>query len=235
MRTKAAETTQVVREPFCGSSKNATTAAALLRWIGRIYHTDGDRAAVFDCPRGGAVVAELDGDQASAGHAINHQAVVHWKLGELDEAEAVCSRRETALVAGEQWLAAVTAQNLGVSATTRGDLDRALRFYVTSLGEFRQLGSASEMCCVLNNMGKLYTDLEQWDSATRSFDEAAQIAVVLGDVGARILLEVNRETEIGRADFVAARDACLKAPASPKRPATRTCSASAQAPRHGEP
>src|SRR5260370_26996613 len=68
------------------------------------------------------------------------------------------------------------------------------------------------MCCVLNNMGKLYPELEQWDSAPRSFDEAAQIAVVLGDVGARILLEVNRgELEIARADFVAARDACLKA------------------------
>ena len=196
-----------------GSSKNATTAAALLRWIGRTYHTDGDHITALDCLEAALAVAELSGDQASAGHAINLQAIVHWKLGELDEAEALYVRaRETALVAGEQWLAAMTAQNLGVSATTRGDLERALRFYVTSLGEFRQLGSASEMCCVLNNMGKLYIDLEQWDSATRSFDEAAQIAVVLGDVGARILLEVNRgELEIARADFVAARDACLKA------------------------
>jgi tetratricopeptide (TPR) repeat protein len=68
------------------------------------------------------------------------------------------------------------------------------------------------MCGVLNNMGKLYTDMEQWDSATRCFDEAAQIARVLGDVGAQIQLEVNRaELQIARADFVAARDACLRA------------------------
>jgi diguanylate cyclase (GGDEF)-like protein len=196
-----------------GSSTHASTASALLRWVGRTYHTDGDHTAALDCLEAALAVAELSGDQASAGHAMNLQAIVHWRQGELDEAEALYVRaRETALVAGEQWLAAMTAQNLGVIANIRGDLERALRFYVTSLGEFRQLGSASEMCCVLNNMGKLYTDLEQWDSATRSFDEAGQIAVVLGDVGARILLEVNRgELEIARADFVAARDACLKA------------------------
>ena len=196
-----------------GSSTHASTASALLRWIGRTYHTDGDHIAALDCLEAALSVAELSGDQASAGHAINLQAIVHWRQGELDEAEALYVRaRETALVAGEQWLAAMTAQNLGVIANIRGDLERALRFYQTALTEFRQLGSASEMCCVLNNMGKLYTDQEQWDPATRSFDEAAQIAAVLGDVGARILLEVNRgELEIARADYVAARDACLKA------------------------
>lgn len=196
-----------------GSSAHAATASALLRWIGRTYHTDGDHGAAIDCLEAALAVAELSGDQASAGHAINLQAIVHWRQGELDEAESLYVRaRETALVAGEQWLAAMTAQNLGVIANIRGDLERALRFYQTALAEYRNLGSAAEMCGVLNNMGKLHTDMEQWDSATRSFDEAAQIARVLGDVGAQILLEVNRaELQIARADFVAARDACLRA------------------------
>ena len=196
-----------------GSSAHAATASALLRWIGRTYHTDGDHAAAIDCLEAALAVAELSGDQASAGHAINLQAIVHWRQGELDEAESLYVRaRETALVAGEQWLAAMTAQNLGVIANIRGDLDRALRFYQTALAEYRNLGSAAEMCGVLNNMGKLYTDMEQWESATRAFDEAAQIARVLGDVGAQILLEVNSaELQIARADFVAARDACLRA------------------------
>ena len=196
-----------------GSSANATTASALLRWIGRTYHTDGDHAAAIDCLEAALAVAELSGDQASAGHAINLQAIVHWRQGELDMAENLYVRaRETALVAGEQWLAAMTAQNLGVIANIRGDLERALRFYQTGLVEYRNLGSAAEMCGVLNNMGKLYTDMEQWESATRCFDEAAQIARVLGDVGAQIQLEVNRaELQIARADFVAARDACLRA------------------------
>src|SRR5439155_3836713 len=67
-------------------------------------------------------------------------------------------------------------------------------------------------CAALNNLGKLYTDLERWDEAVGAFDEAAQIASVLGDVGARILLEVNRgEMHIARAAYPAARDTCLKA------------------------
>ena len=196
-----------------GSASNAAMASALLRWIGRTYHTDGDHAAAIDCLEAALCVAELSGDQAAAGHAINLQAIVHWRLGELDQAEHLYSRaRETALVAGEQWLAAMTAQNLGVIANIRGDLDRALRFYHTALTEYRTVGSASEMCGVLNNMGKLHTDLEQWDAAIRSFDEAAQIATVLGDVGAQILIEVNRaEMFIARSDFVAARDVCINA------------------------
>lgn len=196
-----------------GSSAHASTASALLRWIGRTYHTDGDHAAAIDCLEAALAIAELCGDQASAGHAINLQAIVHWRQGELDQAEALYVRaRETALVAGEQWLAAMTAQNLGVIANIRGDLERALRFYQTALAEYRNLGSAAEMCGVLNNMGKLHTDMEQWESATRSFDEAAQIGRVLGDVSAQIVIEVNRaELQIARADFVAARDACLRA------------------------
>src|SRR5258708_9979032 len=75
-----------------GSSKNATTAAALLRWIGRTYHTDGDHMAALDCLEAALAVAELSGDQASARHAINLPAVRHWKLGELDEAEALYVR-----------------------------------------------------------------------------------------------------------------------------------------------
>ena len=36
-----------------GSSTHAATASALLRWIGRTYHTDGDHAAApgLPCPR----------------------------------------------------------------------------------------------------------------------------------------------------------------------------------------
>ena len=192
---------------------NAATASALLRWIGRTYQTDGDPDAALDCLEGALAVAELAGDQAAVGHAINLQAIVYWQQGDLDQAEGLYLRaRESALLAGDKWLAALTAQNLGVIANVRGDLERTLRFYMTSLSEFRALGAANEMCRALNNMGMLYTDLEQWDDATRAFDEAAQLAAVLGDVEARILLEVNRsELYIARGDFPTARDACLKA------------------------
>src|SRR4051812_35088608 len=69
-----------------GTSAHAATASALLRWIGRTFHTDGDHAAALDCLEAALAVAELSGDQASAGHAINLTAIVHWRLGELDKA-----------------------------------------------------------------------------------------------------------------------------------------------------
>src|SRR3954464_14728436 len=61
-----------------GSSAHAATASALLRWSGRPYHTDGNHPAALDCLEAALAVAELSNDQASAGHAINLQAIVHW-------------------------------------------------------------------------------------------------------------------------------------------------------------
>ena len=103
----------------------------------------------------------------------------------------------------------MTAQNLGVIAAVRGDHEKTLRYYRTSLAEFRTLGAPKEVLGALNNMGMLCTDLERWDDATRAFEEAVQIAEALGDIPARILIEVNRaELEIVRGDFAAARTAC---------------------------
>src|SRR5204863_4842485 len=114
-----------------------------------------------------------------------------------------------AIDAGETRLAAMTALNLGVISAVRGDHEKTLRHYRTSLAEFRTLGAPKEVLMALNNMGKLCTDLERWDDGTRAFEEAIQIADAIGDIPARVMLEVNRaELEIMRGDFVAARNAC---------------------------
>jgi len=192
---------------------SACNASALLRWIGRTYQTDADADAALDCLEAALAVAEIAGDCAGFGHAINLQAIVYWQCGDLDRAEALYTQaREAALGSDDKRLAALTAQNLGVIANVRGDVERALHFYTTSLSEFRGLGATKETCAGLNNAGKLYTELERWDDAGRSFDEAGEIASVLGDVEARILVEVNRgEMQIARGDFGAARESCLKA------------------------
>src|SRR3954467_12283096 len=97
-----------------GSSAHAATASALLRWIGRTYHTDGNHTAALDCLEVALAVAELSNDQAAAGHAINLQAIVHWRQGELDQAEGLYVRaRETALGAREQRLGASTGASRG--------------------------------------------------------------------------------------------------------------------------
>lgn len=185
-------------------------ASSLLRWIARTYLADGNRDAALDCVDAAIAVAELANDAASVGHALNVHAIVHHQYGDFDIAEAgFMEARSRAIESGETRLAAMTALNLGVIAMFRGDHEKTLRYYRTSLAEFRTLGAPKEVLQALNNMGMLCTDLERWEDAAAAFEEAVQIADALGDIPARILLEVNRaELEIYRGNHAAARAGC---------------------------
>src|SRR3954470_16748513 len=191
-------------------SEDGRLASSILRWIGRTYYLDANAEAALDCLRAAITVAELTGDAAAIGHAINVEGNVHQGQGNLDQAEALyLDARSHAIDAGETRLAAMTAQNLGVISAIRADHEKALRYYRTSLAEFRTLGAPKEVLLGLNNMGILCTDLERWDDANRAFEEAVQIAEALGDLPARVMIEVNRaELAIARGDFASARTAC---------------------------
>ncbi len=191
-------------------SQDGKLASSLLRWIGRTYYIDANADAALDCLEAAIRVGELTSDAAAIGHAINVQGNVHQGRGNLDQAESLyLEARSHAIDSGETRLAAMTAQNLGVISAIRADHEKALRYYRTSLAEFRTLGAPKEVLTALNNMGILCTDLERWDDAARAFEEAVQIADALGDIPSRIMIEVNRaELAIGRGDFAAARTAC---------------------------
>lgn len=167
-------------------------AAALLRWIARTHRDDGVLDAAVDCLEAARFLAEALGDEAGIGHAINAQAGVLSSQGDLVEAERLfLLARESALRSGEAQLAAMTAQNLGVIANIRGEFPKALRFYETSLADYRALGMASHVAIALSNIGLLQTDLQRWDEAQRAYEEASQIAVALGDVGTRLMIDAN--------------------------------------------
>src|SRR5437879_4860631 len=185
-------------------------ASTLLRWIARTHQAEGNLDAALDCLDGAITVAELAGDAAGIGHAINVQATVHHQLGNIDGAEErYLEARSHAIDAGETRLAAMTALNLGVISMLRGEHETTLSHYRTSLAEFRTLGAPKEVLMALNNMGMLCTDLERWDDAARAFEEAVQIADALGDITARIPLEINRaELEIYRGNYAVARSCC---------------------------
>src|SRR6476661_6075738 len=119
---------------------DARRSATILRWIARTHVTEGDKDAALDCLAASVAIADLWGDDAAAGSAINVEAVVRWQLGDLDEAERLyLTARARALKAGDAKLAAMTAQNLGVIANVRGDTDEARRHYEASLAEYRSL------------------------------------------------------------------------------------------------
>src|SRR5581483_1188690 len=125
---------------------DGATASSLLRWIARTYELDGDADAAMDCLDVALAVGELAGDATAIGHAINVKAAVLQQQGDLDRAEAFYLEARThAIDAGDTGLAAMTAQNLGVIAMIRGDHEKTLRHYRTSLAEFRALGAPKEI------------------------------------------------------------------------------------------
>ena len=188
-------------------------ASSLVRWIARTFQEEGMPDVALDCLEAALAIASANDDLAGLGHAINLKAIVHWHQGSLDEAERLYHEaRQTAMRAGEDRLAAMTAQNLGVIANIRGEFDTALRHYEASLAAYRALGLPSDVCVALNNLGLLYTHLQQWDRARATYAEALQIADVLGNVSTRIMIEVNAaESLVAQSSLREAREVCDRA------------------------
>jgi diguanylate cyclase (GGDEF)-like protein/putative nucleotidyltransferase with HDIG domain len=178
-------------------------ASMILRWIARTHVGDAQMDAALECLSAAVAMAEACGDDGAAGSAINIQAVVHWQLGDLDEAERLyLTARTRALRAGDAKLAAMTAQNLGVIANVRGELAQARRHYEASLEEYRALGSAKDMIGALNNLGLLHTHAKDWAAAEYAFGEAVRISELEHDVSTRMLIDVNlAEMWVARQDF----------------------------------
>jgi diguanylate cyclase (GGDEF)-like protein len=189
---------------------DATTAASLLRWIGRLHRQDGDVEAALDAFDAALTIAELAGDDAEIGKAFHEQADIHRRVGRLDRAETLyLEARGRALDTAETRLAAMAAESLSVIAMVRGDHDKALRHQRASLAEYRALGVPKEVLGSLRGMGQLCIELERWEDSARAFDEAEQIAEALGDLPERVRIQTHRAgLEIARGDFVTAAAMC---------------------------
>ena len=138
--------------------EDGTVASSLLRWISRTYpQLDANFQGGLRLHRGVAGDRGAGGRCTGAiGHATNVLAIVFQQRGELDKAERLfLEARSHAMRGGEARLAALAAQNLGVIAAIRGDHDKTLHHYRTSLNEFRILGDATQVLSALNNMGML--------------------------------------------------------------------------------
>src|SRR4051812_22130322 len=123
------------------SDAEAEEASMILRRIGRLYLDDGDVDAGLDCVAAALAVAEVRGDSAAIANATNIIAISHWQRGQLDEAETLYNEAgRMAQIAGDARLVAMVEQNLGVIASMRGDVPRALRHYRASLAGYRALG-----------------------------------------------------------------------------------------------
>lgn len=195
------------------TEEDARQVSSIVRWIARTFYTDGDADAALDCLEAALAIAEVWGDDAAAGHALNVQAVVSWQRGDMDDAERLyLMARSRAIRAGDAKLAAMTAQNLGVLANIRGDFAVAEHQYRASLADYRSLGLTADICVALNNLGILYIAMERWPEAEAALMEGAQICERTGDSVARTQLDINlAELWVAREEYVRAHGAVRKA------------------------
>ncbi len=175
-------------EPGSGGANSST----LLRWIARAWQADARFDEALAVLEAAYASAEADGDERAIGHAQNLHAIIWWRQGGLDQArELYLLARERAQRHGDALLAAMTAQNLGVIASIRGEPDEALAYYDSALREYRQLAMYRDECIALNNRGLLQTRLGRWVEAQESFEAAQVLAQKHGYEDIRTQLEVN--------------------------------------------
>ena len=185
-------------------------AAALLRWVGNMHRGNGDNEAALDCFTASAAVAEVNGDVRNLAHAHVSVGTIYWQWGQLDMADEYYDLADhLAHDIGDTRIIAMVNINKGVVANVRGDLHAALQHYQASIAEYRKLGDEATLAPVLNNLAMLQTDLQQWQDAETTFNEAAAISETTGDFRTRIMVEANRtELFLLMGELMRAREAC---------------------------
>jgi putative nucleotidyltransferase with HDIG domain len=195
----------LLRDPSEG-----VASATILRRVGRTYLDDGDVQAGMDCLTAALAVAEACGDSREVAHTVNVMAISYWQRGLLEDAERLYDQAgRLARVADDERLVAMVEQNLGVIASMRGDIERALVHYHDSLARYRRLGLNEELARLLPNIGMAYAELERWDDAERTYAESYALARDCNDTWTRLMVESNRvDLLVKRGDFAKARAVC---------------------------
>ena len=196
-----------------GTASTAAKSAQLHRLIARAYVEDGDYAAAEDSAHVALAISEQTGDEAGRGRAINSLAAIHWSQGGHDEAQRLyLQARASALNVGDAGLAAMTASNLGIIATVRGDDREALKYYETGLSDARGAGLVDEAMNALVNLGLLHTHMSRFVEADRAFVEAKELGAIVGDLSRLIRIELHlAKLRIKQGERDAARIACDRA------------------------
>lgn len=180
---------QLVRDP----AANANTRLAALRWLGRAYLEQGNRAAALDVLEAAVASANIVGSPPAVAQALNVIGIVYQMGGDLDQAETIYqAARLKAELAGDGALIAMIDQNLGTVAIIRGDLRAALEAFRLSQLGYQTLGMRNHEAQVLNNMALAHMELGQLEEAEAAYDEAARGFEQEGDRARRLDLSVNK-------------------------------------------
>jgi putative nucleotidyltransferase with HDIG domain len=168
-------------------------APMIIRRIARSYIDDGLFDAALDCLAAAQHLSRARGDTAGVAQAVNQMASANMQRGDLDSAEALFNKAQAlAETANDAPLEAMVAQNLGIVASMRGNLDAALGHYQHSLARYSSLGLTDYIGPVLNNIAMTFASLRRWSEAEAAFGTAAVETKRSGNLAALLMIEVNK-------------------------------------------
>lgn len=174
------------------ASGAAVTAASIIRRVARTYVDEGQMEIALDCLAAAHAIAEAADDMSGVAHAVNSMATVHLQRGDHDEAERLYRHAdELAAPLDEPALKAMLSQNMGIIASTRGNVEEALTHYELALAGFAAVGLTQYLPPLLNNMGMAYAHLGRWDDAETAYAEALAKAEAQQDASTALMVRVN--------------------------------------------
>ncbi|MEO7822507.1 MAG: HD domain-containing phosphohydrolase, partial [Gemmatimonadaceae bacterium] len=204
---------KLVRDP----EAHPPTRLAALRWLGRAYLEQGNRAAALDVLEAAVAAADVTGSPPAVAQALNVVGIVYQMAGDLDQAGAMYqAARQKAELSSDGALIAMIDQNLGTVAVIRGDLRAALEAFRLSHLGYQALGMRNHEGQILNNIGLTYVELGQLADAETAYAEAEWAFGAEGDHARQLDLAVNQiQLYIIARRFEEADAACAKLLASP--------------------
>ena len=179
----------LVRDP----EANVSTRLAALRWLGRAYLEQGNRAAALDVLEAAVASADIIGSPAAVAQALIVVGIAYQVGGDLDQAATIyAAARAKAELAGDGARIAMIDQNLGTVAIIRGDLRGALEAFRLSHLGYQTLGMRNHEAQVLNNIALAYMELGELADAEAAYNQAAQAFEEEGDRARQLDLAVNK-------------------------------------------
>lgn len=195
-----------------GTATRPESIAQLHRWVARTHLQEANYTRATERARAALTLAETTGDEVGRGHAINILAVVQWRQGNLDDAKYLYSlARESAGRSGEARLAAMTASNLGVIATVRGEDNEARAYFESSLMDARGAGLADQAIAALVNLGLLSMHSGDLAQAGKYFADGRELSTAIGDLSTIITTDLHiAKLCIRQGNHAGAREACAR-------------------------
>ena len=182
------------------ATEGKALAEALRRLAGLRRRRHESKEAADLCRRSYDVATEINDDLLRA-EALNGLALVHFALGEWDEARRELTRALD-IGANSDALRGHIEQNLGIMANAEGDLDAALVHYQRSLESFRAAKDTRGQSAAYHNLGMINADLERWPEADECFRTSLELAETVGDVNYRGHVLLNRtEVYLARGEY----------------------------------